>query len=749
VNPPTQKTEPSEPAVRIEFPVSGMTCQACAGRIERALRGLAGVSLAEVSYGSESARVELSEGYEAGAVGARLGAAVNAAGYGAPENIGQAEGADSDGAFAENAQRKQLKRLTRQCVVGVLFGLGAMLSMSWIESPWPSIFMAGMVLVLAGGETLRAGWRAALARSPDMNTLVALGAMSAFSAGTGAALWPDFFGHFPAHLRASILIIVFTSCGRLLEARARQKAGGAVRALLDLRPATARVFRRGEELEVPLAEVRVGNLVLVQPGERIPVDGSIMEGSSAVDESMLTGEGIAVERRAGESVHAGTINGNGALSIKVTAVGASSALGRITRAVQSAQGSRTEIQRTADRISSVFTFVVLGIAALSFGLWLVGGAGFEFALGRLVAVLVVACPCALGLATPAAIVVASGRGAREGCLFNDARVIERLALVDTVALDKTGTLTAGKPLLTRIVNLKVNEFDDHKLLGLASGIERSSEQPLAHAVLQAAKLRGLSIPAASNVQALPGRGIEGRVGELQVWLGSPRAAGELLAGGVSWETELDELEQAGETPVVMALDGRPVALFAFVDALRASSQDAVHQLKALGLEVQLLSGDHPAAVRAAAEKLGIDFHRGGMRPEEKARHIETMQSEGKRVLMAGDGINDAIALTTAEVGIALGGGADVAIEAADGALLTDDPLQLAVMVRLARRSMSTIRGNLAWAFGYNILALPLAAGLLTPWTSWVLPAQVGAAAMSASSLLVVLNSLRLRWIRLS
>lgn len=741
------KTAQSASEAWIAFPVGGMTCQACAGRIERALGALEGVRMAEVNYGSESARVQLSEGLEAAEFGPQLGAAVQAAGYTAPAHIGDANAAESDPDFAEKAQRSQQKRLTRQLLLGVTFGALGMLLLALVESPWPAILCAGMVVFVASGDTLRAGWRAALARSPDMNTLVAMGALSAFLAGTGSALNPAFFGPHGPHLRAAILILIFTSAGRLLEARARQRAGGAVRALLDLSPDTARVFRRGEELEVPLAEVKLGNLVLVRPGERIPVDGTIMEGCSFVDEAMLTGEGIPVERRAGEAVHAGTINGNGALSIQVTAVGSASALGRIARAVQSAQGSRTEIQRTADRISQVFTYGVLGLAAFAFGGWLLAGGGFEFALGRLVAVLVVACPCALGLATPAAIVVASGRAAREGFLFSDARTIERLARVDTVALDKTGTLTAGEPVLTRILPAERCALNETQLLELASGIERASEQPLARAVIQAAKSRGLAIPAARNVQALPGRGVEGQVEGVDVWLGSPRAAEERGwdLGGLG----LDELQQAGETPVVLAVAGQPVALMGFVDELRPSSQSAVAQLRELGMEVMIFSGDHQAAVQAAAEQLHIQNYHAALRPEEKAQAITALQSAGKRVLMAGDGINDALALTVAEVGIALGGGADVAIEAADGALLTDDPMQLVVMIRLARKSMSTIRGNLSWAFGYNLLALPLAAGILTPWTDWVLPAQVGAAAMSGSSLLVILNSLRLRWTRLS
>jgi len=730
----------------IEFPVGGMTCQACANRIERALGSLEGVIEAQVNYGSESARVRLSPASSALEVGAQLTAAVRTAGYQAPDGIGEPSGSSGAADFKADAQRLQFARLKHQVVLGATLGALSFLLLGLGAAPaWGALATAGVVLV-AGRDALRDGWKAALARSPDMNSLVALGSLSALIAGLGALIWPHFFGAPAAHLRAATLIIVFTSTGRLLEVRARQRAGSAVRSLLDLAPATARILRRGEEQDVPLAEVRVGNLVLVRPGERIPVDGNIMSGASFVDASMLTGEGIPVERRAGERVHAGTINGNGALSIQATGIGATSALGRITRAVERAQGSRTEIQRSADLISRYFTFVVLGLAAFSLVAWLLAGSGFEFALGRLVAVLVVACPCALGLATPAAIVVASGRGAREGCLFNDARVIERLACVDIVALDKTGTLTEGRPKLTRIMCLAPEGLGAEELLGLAAGIERSSEQPLARAVVEAAKQRGLSPAMARDVRALPGRGVEGEVAGQRVWLGSPRAATE-----EGWSLEpgaLGELELAGESPVLMAVDGQLVGLFGFLDPPRATTPKALALMQRLGLEVLLLSGDHEASVRATAQRLGIQNYHAALRPEEKAEHIAGLQKAGRRVLMAGDGINDALALTVADVGIAMGGGADVAIEAADGALLRDDPLQLGVMVQLARRTMSTIRGNLFWAFGYNVLALPLAAGILSPWTEWVLPAQVGAAFMSVSSLLVVLNSLRLRWIRL-
>jgi Cu+-exporting ATPase len=723
----------------LTLPVAGMTCQACALRVEKAVGGLAGVARVEVSYGARTARVE----HDPAVAGtAAIRRAIRGAGYSVPEDAeGGARSLAADVAFAEDADRRERRRTARDAVISWVFG-GATLLLLRTDLPAElAIAVSAPVALVAGAGILVAGWKAARAGSPDMNTLVALGAAAAWLAGALAPLAPSVLGHPGPHLHAAVMILAFVLLGRWLEGRARARAGGAVRALLDLAPPTARVLRLGEELEVPLAEVRPGNLVLVRPGERIPVDGEVMDGRTTVDESMLTGESVPVERAAGDLVHAGTLNGLGALSLKARSIGADSVLGRIAAAVQVAQGSRAPVQRFADRVSAVFVPIVLGIALLTLCGWLLAGAGWEAALSRLVAVLVVACPCALGLATPTAVMVATGRGAREGALLTSAEAVETLAAADVMVFDKTGTLTAGRPELARVMAL--DGRDEGSALALAAAVEGPSEQPFAHAVRAAAKARGVTAPMVRDFVAEPGRGVRGTVDGHAVFLGSPRAVELDDAAADACEAA----SEAGESPVVLTLDGQPAAVLTFVDQVRPTSAAGTAELRRLGFELHLLSGDDPRVVEAVGAELGIERREGRLTPQQKAAEVERLRAAGHTVVMTGDGINDAVALAAADVGIAMGGGADVALEAADVALLRDDPARLPPLVRLARRTLGTIRANLVWAFAYNVLALPLAAGALAPFTGWSLPPHWGAAAMAGSSVIVVGNSLRLRWTR--
>ncbi|MCL4123786.1 UNVERIFIED_CONTAM: hypothetical protein GTU68_055285 [Idotea baltica] len=537
------------------------------------------------------------------------------------------------------------------------------------------------------------------------------------------------------------MITAFVLLGRWMESGARARAGDAVRGLLELAPETARVMRLGEEVEVPVSDVRPGQMVVVRPGERLPVDGSIMTGETSLDESLLTGESFPVEKGPGAKVYAGTINGLGAISMKATGVGAVTALGRITRAVQAAQGSRAPIQQLADRVSAVFVPAVLTIAAVTFGAWLFFGT-LPDAIEHTVAVLVIACPCALGLATPTAILVASGRGAREGVLIRKAEGLERLAQVDAVVFDKTGTLSAGKPVVQTLQTC--GAWSESDLLQSAAAVELGSEQPIAQAILEFAKERALPIPKSEGFLAEPGRGVRAQVEGREVWVGSPRAA---LASGLdadqihSWTATF---AKEGWTPVFVSIGGELAGAIALFDAARPQSKEAVAELHRMGVRTYLYSGDDSGAVNRIAREVGIDEATGKLRPEEKAAAIAKLTDSGARVAMVGDGINDAPALAAAHVGIAMGGGADVAIEAADCALLRDDPLRVPVLLQLGRKTVSTIRVNLFWAFAYNLLGLPLAAGALITFTSLTVTPAMAAGAMSLSSVSVVLNSLRLR-----
>lgn len=720
------RTEPKT----LRFPIAGMSCQACAATLEKAISAVPGVESAEVSYGARSATVRYASERD---VPAAVRAAVRRAGYGTPEEDPQ--GLESQVRFAEQAERAARRALTWRAVLAALLApivlFGHVLGL-----PHASVLVAAaLVQFVAGGALLRDGLRNLLRAAPDMNTLVALGSLSAFLSGALAPGLPRVLD--PAHLHASPLILAFVLVGRWLEGRAHARVGSAVRELLGRVPDRVRVFRRGQQVEVPLAEVRPGNLVFVRPGERLPVDGEVVDGRSEIDESQLTGEPIPVERGPGQRVHAGTINGNGSLSIRAEGIGADSVLGRITRSVHEAQGSRAPIQGLADRVSAVFVPAVLGAALLTGLIWALVGSDGSTALSRAISVLVVACPCALGLATPTAVMVAVARGAREGILLRNAGALEALTTVDVVALDKTGTLTEGRP---RLVRFETENTTEDEVLALVGAVEAHSEQPLGRALHAAARERGLSLVPASDFRAEPGRGVQARVDEHDVWVGSPRGA---VAHG--WkETDLERLApEGGETPVLVSVDGRPAARLYLADGLREHAREAVATLQEAGLEVRLLSGDASVATAAIAGALGVVAHEGGLSPEEKAARVRTWQAEGRRVLMIGDGINDALALSVATTGIAMGNGADVAIASADGALLREDPRQVGALLRLSREALHTIRTNLVWAFGYNVIALPLAAGVLVPWTGWAIPPSWAAFAMALSSIGVVTNSLRL------
>ncbi|MCE9594159.1 MAG: cation-translocating P-type ATPase [Planctomycetes bacterium] len=731
-------------------PIAGMTCQGCAQSVERALAAVPGVAKAEVSFGSRTAT--LTRDPEV-ADDAAIREAVRDAGYSVPAtDFGTENSLARDVRFAVDAERRERARTLRNLVIAASFGAASVLAehgahaRHGFDPAFAALLFSLPVQFVAGFDVLRDGLRGLVRRAPDMNTLVALGTLAAWSSAVTAWLAPS-FGSGESHLHAALLILVFVLFGRWLEARARARTGDALRALIELAPPTARVVRGGVEVDVPLADVRRGNVVTLRPGERIPVDGDVTGGDSTVDESLLTGESAPIEKRVGERVHAGTQNQDGALTVRVTAVGADSAVGRIATWVRRAQGSKPRVQRLADRVSAIFVPTVLGLAALTFVGWWLGTRDVSAALAHAIAVLVAACPCALGLATPTAIVAASGRAAREGLLVKSAEVLESLADLRAVALDKTGTLTRGRPKLTSIA--VVDGAQENARLQLAASVEARSEHPFARALVEAARERALELHATTEFASEPGRGASALVDGRRVAIASPRAARERGVDAAELERALRPATERGETCVVLLVDGVLAAVFGFVDPPRESSARTVVALRERGLALTLLSGDHPAAVARLARELGLEDARAETRPDEKARVVEELRARHGPVAMVGDGINDAPALAAADVGIALGGGADVAVEAADAALLVDDPAKLVTLIDLARAARRIVRANLVWAFGYNVVALPAAMGVFELAGFAPLAPQWAAAAMAASSVIVVLNSSRLATLRLA
>ncbi len=731
---------PSSTLERLEFPLAGMSCQACALTIEKALKSVPGVAEARVNYGSRSASVMREREV---ATGALIAAAVLKAGYSVPGGLDREHSVAASVKFSDQAEAAALTRVRRDALIAAIFGLPVVFAHTLHLDHQFALLLSVPVQFIAGAGILGAGARAAARLAPDMNSLVTLGSLAAWSAAAVETLRPGTLPGAEQHLHAAVLILAFVLLGRWLEARVRGRAGDAVRALFALTPDRVRVLRRGVETEVALDEVRPGNLVLVRPGERIPVDGDIFDGSTWLDESTWTGESTPVARGPGESIKAGSLNGAGAISLRATGIGAESSLGRVAAAVRSAQGSRAPVQELADRVSAVFVPAVLVAAVLTLGVWFAQSGDWTRALSHTVAVLVVACPCALGLATPAAIIAAVGRGAREGVLVRDAGALQRLVGVGFVVFDKTGTLTAGRPALVSIAAL---ELTDDVVLALAASVEVQSEQPLARAF--EAATRNLVLEPASGFLALPGAGVEAQIGARAVFVGSRAAAATRARNPEEIERLLAPLLARGETTAVLVVDGRAQAVFGFSDELRPESVGAIARLRRQGVEVMLFSGDNQAAVARVAEALSIERARGTMTPETKAEAIAELTRSGRGVAMVGDGVNDAAALARADVGIAMGSGADVAIEAADCTLLRSDPARVPILIELGRRTLHTVHVNLVWAFGYNLVALPAAAGVLEPWLGWSPSPALAAAAMATSSVAVVLNSLRLRTVNL-
>ncbi len=788
----TSEGDTGTATTRLELAIEGMTCAACAARIEKRLTKQPGVSEAHVNLATKTATVRYDS---AAAEPSALAGAVEAIGYGAKVRGGagnqrtsghaadrEREDADShtDHDHAHAADEDEARAILRKVIIGAVLALPVVViamshgAIDWLSGAWTmwaQLILTTPVVFWCGWRFFRSAVKGLRHGSVNMDTLIAMGTGAAYFYSLAATIFPGFFlaagadagathadhadeahHQVAVYYEAAAVIIVLILLGKYFEARATGRTTAAIKRLMGMEPKTARIVRNGEEREVPVGDVEVGDLVVVRPGERVPVDGSVKRGESTIDESMLTGESMPVAKREGDEVFGGTVNGNGSLRIEATRVGSETALKQIVRMVQEAQGSKAPIARLADRISGVFVPIVVAIAAVTFITWWFAApedSRLNMAVVTAVSVLVIACPCALGLATPTAIMVGTGRGATEGILIKGGAVLETAHRLNAVVLDKTGTVTRGKPELTDVVAAEGQ--DEREVLRLAASAERESEHPLAAAIVAGAGKRDVALADPERFEAVIGEGVKARVDGRDLHIGTATLLEGAAIEGAMRDT-VDRLAAEGKTAMFVAADGRVIGVVAVADTVRDEAAEAIRGMHDAGLRVVMMTGDNERTAKAVADELAIDEYFAGVKPEKKAEKVAELQSrEGADrgdarsvVAMVGDGINDAPALARADVGIAMGSGTDVAMESADITLMRSDLRLVLRAVTLSRATMSTIRQNLFFAFGYNVVAIPVAAGLLYPATGWLLSPMIASGAMAMSSVSVVLNSLRLR-----
>ena len=751
------------PARKTEFPVEGMTCASCVARVEKALASVPGVLSASVNLATQSGTVVFLPGVAD--VGA-LRAAVEKVGYAVPEF----EAEEDPVARQERMQREEERSLMARLRVGFLLGVPLFLLAQWEMLSGPGGFplspFASALLQLAlatpiqfyvGSRFYRGAWSTAKHGTTDMNTLVALGTTVAYTYSLVATFLPTLFaieGAAPhVYFDTSAAIIVLILLGRYFETRAKGKTSEAVKKLIGLQPKTARVIRGGEEVDVPLEAVMAGERVVVRPGEKVPVDGAVEEGTSSIDESMMTGEPIPVDKGKSDAVTGGTMNVNGRLVVRATHVGKDTVLSRIVKMVQEAQGSKPPIGRLADVIASYFVPSVMGVALLTFAAWWVFGPQPRLNLAMLsaISVLIIACPCALGLATPTSIMVGTGKGAELGILIRSGAALETAHKVDTVVLDKTGTVTRGRPDFSGVRGAPSGPFrgpeGERELLRLAASAETGSEHPLAGAVVRGAKEKGLTLSSPGEFFSRPGHGVRAGVSGRRVHVGSARWLEEEGIDAAALLPDAQELSASGATVIFVAVDGKAAGIVAVADEVKEGAPEAIRVLRGMGLDVVMLTGDNTRTAKAVADRAGIGRVRAEVLPDQKAQEVRRIQAEGKVVAMVGDGINDAPALAAADVGMAIGTGTDIAIEAGDIVLMSGDLQGVATAIALSRATLRNIRQNLFWAFAYNVVLIPVAAGVLFPHFRVLLSPILAAAAMGLSSVTVVSNALRLRRFR--
>jgi len=745
------------PAQSVDLQVNGMTCASCVGRVERALKKVPGVQDAVVNLATERASVQLQGGVTVGT----LIAAIEKAGYEA-QPVAHSAGATGEDATAER-QAQERESLKRSLIFATLFALPVfLLEMGghmvpafhhWIagsigtQNSWYLQFaLTAVVLFGPGRRFFEKGVPALLRAAPDMNSLVAVGTSAAFAYSVVATFVPQWLpaGTVNVYFEAAAVIVALILLGRFLEARAKGNTSEAIRRLVQLQAKTARVRKGGQVQEIDIAQVRAGDLIEVRPGERIPVDGEVIEGRSFVDESMISGEPVPVEKAEGAEVVGGTVNQNGALTFKATKVGADTLLAQIIRMVEQAQGSKLPIQALVDKITMWFVPAVMAAALLTFVIWLVLGPdpALSFALVNAVAVLIIACPCAMGLATPTSIMVGTGRAAQMGVLLRKGEALQQLKDARVVAVDKTGTLTRGRPELTDLV--LADGFERGAVLAQVAAVEDRSEHPIARAIVDAAKAEGLEIPAISDFASVTGFGVRAVVLGDQVEIGADRFMRELGLSVDGFAAQAERLGSEGKTPLYAAIGGRVAAMIAVADPIKPTSKAAIDALHALGLKVAMITGDNRHTAEAIARQLGIDEVVAEVLPGGKVESVKRLKAEHGTLAYVGDGINDAPALAEADVGIAIGTGTDIAIEAADVVLMSGDLSGVPNAIALSKATMKNIGENLFWAFAYNVALIPVAAGLLYPFNGMLLSPVFAAGAMALSSVFVLSNALRLK-----
>ncbi|MCS6289330.1 MAG: copper-translocating P-type ATPase [Nitrospira sp.] len=767
---------------RVTIPVQGMTCAACQSRVQRAVQREAGVFDASVHLMLKQAVIT----YDSAVTSeASLVEAINRTGYEAKPAT-QSPSSFDDQLGQDRAQEEEYLLARRKALWSGAAGLLAMaLSMplmvggepdshavgffmllimkvaSWLSFATPVVWsyvLMGLTIAVMGSSGrhfyVRA-WSALRHRAADMNTLIAVGTGAAFVHSVLATVIPEFFlnhGVRPhVYYEAVVMIIALIQTGHTLEVRAKRQTSAALSRLVALQPRTARVVRETVEIDVPVEAVRSGDIVVIRPGERIAVDGHILSGKSSVDESMLTGEAMPVEKQLGDRVIGGTINKSGAFRYQATTVGADSVLAHIVKLMRDAQGSRAPIQKLADQVSAVFVPIVMSLALATFVAWYVAvdQASAMQAFSAAIAVLIIACPCAMGLAVPTAMMVATGRGAEQGILIKGGEALQRAAGITTVVLDKTGTITEGKPAVTDVIRAKGSKWSDREFLRLVASLEALSEHPVAEAIVSAAREQMLPLAEVESFESMAGRGAIGVVEGAAILVGNKGLMSDYAVSLESFVDQADRFARAGKTPVYVAVNGKLTGLVAVADPIKGTSHEAIRQLKQMGLTVVMLSGDHERTAQAVASQVGVDRIVAGVLPEGKVAEIRRLREAGEVVAMVGDGINDAPALAQADVGMAIGTGTDIAIEASDVTLMRGDLRGVASAIRLAKKTMLVMKQNLFWAFIYNVVGIPIAAGALYPFTGLMLSPVLASATMAFSSVSVVMNSLRLRRVQIN